>query len=253
MPAPKPNGVIMYQGPSIIDGAPIVVIATGLRGKSRNAKTGDMVQTFILRADVDPQDATHSGADASICGDCPHRGRIEGGRNVGRSCYVTVWQAPKAIWQAFQRGIYPTAAPEEIAALFAGRMVRLGAYGDPGAVPVTVWQSALAQASGWTGYTHQWRTAPRALASLCMASVETDAQARAARLQGWRTFRVRAEGQPLAPKLEFICPASDEAGKKTDCATCRACMGTAGKAKASPVIVAHGAGRKAASALAMAA
>jgi hypothetical protein len=26
----KPSGVILYQGPSLLDGAPIVVIATGL-------------------------------------------------------------------------------------------------------------------------------------------------------------------------------------------------------------------------------
>jgi hypothetical protein len=27
----KPSGVILYQGPSLLDGAPIVVIATGVR------------------------------------------------------------------------------------------------------------------------------------------------------------------------------------------------------------------------------
>ena len=247
------NGVILYEGPSLIDGKPIVAIATGLTGRSRNEKTGAMVQTWIMRADVAPHEAAHTGDDASVCGDCPHRGRIEDGRNVGRSCYVTLFQAPLSVWKAYKRGVYQAASREEVAALFAGRMVRLGSYGDPAAVPVIVWQSAVVRAAGWTGYTHQWRTAPRALASLCMASVETDAQARAARLQGWRTFRVRAEGQPLASKLEFICPASAEAGMKTDCASCRACMGTSGKAKASPVIIAHGAGRKAASALAMAA
>ncbi|MFY7951243.1 MAG: hypothetical protein ACOVT5_01935 [Armatimonadaceae bacterium] len=247
------NGVILYEGPSLLDGAPVVAIATGLKGKSRNEKTGDMVQTWILRADVAPHEAIHTGEDASVCGDCPHRGRIEDGRNVGRSCYVTTFQAPLSVWKAYRRGLYPAVSREDVATLFAGRMVRLGSYGDPAAIPVDVWQNAVARASGWTGYTHQWRTAPRALAALCMASVETDGQARAARLQGWRTFRVRAEGQPLAPKLEFICPASAEAGMKTDCASCRACMGTESKAKASPVIIAHGAGRRAASALAMAA
>ena len=36
-----PSGFVMYDGPSAIDGAPIVVIATL---KSSNRKTGDMVQ-----------------------------------------------------------------------------------------------------------------------------------------------------------------------------------------------------------------
>ena len=79
----KPNGVVVYQGPSQIDGAPIVVIMTGLNGKSRNAKTGDLVATWILRADKKPTDAVQSGADSSICGACPHRGQIEGGRING--------------------------------------------------------------------------------------------------------------------------------------------------------------------------
>ena len=34
----RPLGLILYQGPSSIDGAPIVVIATGL-GASTNQKT----------------------------------------------------------------------------------------------------------------------------------------------------------------------------------------------------------------------
>ena len=36
----KPNGIILWEGPSLIDGAPIVVIATGIKRASRNAKTG---------------------------------------------------------------------------------------------------------------------------------------------------------------------------------------------------------------------
>lgn len=66
------RGFIFYCGPSQIDGAPIVGIAV-LR--SANAKTGDMVQTYILRADTAPLTALSTGADVSICGACPHRPR----------------------------------------------------------------------------------------------------------------------------------------------------------------------------------
>ena len=68
------NGVIIWEGASAIDGAPIRVIATGLKTSSHNAKTGDLIQTWILRADMTPQEAVDSGADESICGGCPHRG-----------------------------------------------------------------------------------------------------------------------------------------------------------------------------------
>ena len=40
------TGYVIYKGPSLLDGAPIVVIAVIGSG---NTKTGDMVQTYILR------------------------------------------------------------------------------------------------------------------------------------------------------------------------------------------------------------
>jgi hypothetical protein len=62
---------IIYKGPSRIDGAPIVVLATY---SNRNTKTGAVVQTYILREDINPLEASKTGADASICGTCPLRG-----------------------------------------------------------------------------------------------------------------------------------------------------------------------------------
>ena len=60
-------GYIAYEGPSEIDGAPIVVIVNKIDG-SKNAKTGALVQTFIIRSDIAPTDALKTGADYSICG-----------------------------------------------------------------------------------------------------------------------------------------------------------------------------------------
>jgi hypothetical protein len=121
----------------------------------------------------------------------------------------------------------------------ANRVVRLGSYGDPAAVPIAVWEALVSRATAHTGYTHQWRTMPQ-LAALCMASADSALEAAQAQTQGWRTFRVRAPSEPIAPR-EFVCPASKEAGAKTDCASCRACGGITSKAKANPVIIAHGA------------
>jgi imidazole glycerol phosphate synthase subunit HisF len=58
-------------------------------------------------------------------------------------------------------------------------------------------------------------------------------------LMGYRTFRTRTEAEALGAR-EIACPASDEAGNKTSCADCRACGGTAAKAKVSIAIIAHG-------------
>lgn len=248
----QPTGFILYEGPSMLDGAPIVAIATGFGRPSSNRKTGDMVQTYILRRDIAPLDALRTGADASVCGDCKHR------QGQGGACYVNVGHGPRAVWDAYRRGRYPrtcngkarpTAADhaEERATLGEGRTVRLGTYGDPAAVPAWVWEALTARASGRTGYTHQWanRSLPmahrEALRSLLMASVDTPQEAEEARILGWRYFRVRGEGEALG-RREAVCPASEEAGKRRTCATCLACDGaTPGRTeRASMAIVVHG-------------
>lgn len=71
------KSVEAWRGPSPIDGAPIVMIMTGLSRKaseqSKNTKTGPMVQTHIVRQDMAPVVAMMNGADRAICGDCPLR------------------------------------------------------------------------------------------------------------------------------------------------------------------------------------
>lgn len=237
----KVNGVIMYEGPSKLDGKPIVVIATGLRAKSTNEKTGAMVQTYILRSDIDPISAVRSGDDVSICGTCPHRGD---GTGKGRSCYVTLIHGPRSVYAAYKRGAYPKANAFEAAALFAGKMVRLGTYGDPAAAPFALWTTALISAKGWTGYSHQWRSIPARWSELIMASADSLSDMEAAHALGYRTFRVTAAPFENVKGKETTCPASDEKGNVTSCITCKACMGTAGKAKASITIAAHGSGKK---------
>lgn len=149
--------MIVYQGPSRLDpSAEIVVILTGLDGSSSNAKTGGMVQSYIIRTDRSPNDAVKDGSDRAICGDCPHRMQADG----KRSCYVTLAHGPLSVYKAFKRGSYESVTPELAAYRIAGRMLRLGTYGDPGAVPVEVWEALTKLVKGWTGYTHQWRATP---------------------------------------------------------------------------------------------
>lgn len=230
--AKTPTGFVFYDGPSVIDGAPIIGIAVL---HSENAKTGDMVQTYILRADQSPLDAIASGADVSICGDCRHRGDGES----PRMCYVNVAQSVQSVFAAWIRGSYPAMSPAAGARMLAGRIVRIGSYGDPAAIPARHWFALVRFASGRTGYTHQWRRAP-ALRPLVMASVDTVPERDVARALGWRTFRVRSADQPLGAR-EIVCPASPEGGDRRQCVSCRACDGADRPKKASVAIVVHGA------------
>ena len=235
----RKNGYVIYRGPSMLDGEPIVVIATGFADGSDNRKTGSMIQTWILREDVDPLTATRTGDDSSICGGCTHRGVIIDGQNEGRSCYVKVWQAPLNVWKAYKRGIYPEMDYMDLAWLFAGKPVRFGSYGDPAAMPLNVIDVIGMTAEFTTGYTHQWREVDTGYAKWLMASADNAGDRFMARAYGYRTFRVRAANEELGKK-EIVCPASKEAGQKTTCAECKACGGTNAKAKVDIVIMAHG-------------
>jgi hypothetical protein len=228
----KPAGYIIYRGASMLDGAPIVVMALT---NSSNVKTGNMVQTYIL---VDngrsPVDNARSLADASICGDCKHR------RGTGGACYVNLGQGARAVAAAIVAGNYPADILAAQSAA-AGRMVRLGTYGDPAAVPANIWRTLLAKASGNTGYTHQWQSgkAGADIMALCMASADNAAERAAAKAAGFRTFRVRAADEPVLSG-EFACPASEEAGRKKLCGECGACDGGLNTRRADPVIIVHG-------------
>jgi len=222
--------MIFYEGPSMITGKPIVAIATGLTRRTTNAKTGDMVQTWILCSDMNPTVAINTGDDESICGSCPMRGIIEEGRNRWRSCYVAVRQAPWQIYEAYQNGSYDREQPN-----LTGRSIRLGAYGDPCAVPYSYWKKMIDQADGHTGYTHSWRTGKFwRFRRIVMASVESRDDAALAQSKGWRTFRSSKEVDPK--RGEFLCPASEEAGKRLTCFECRACNGSGNNHRRASVV-----------------
>jgi hypothetical protein len=232
--------MVIWRGASKLDGVtPIVVLATydtRATGNSNNSKTGDMIQTWILRDDIEPHTALSEGRDEAICGTCQHRSPASGGSGA---CYVTVFRAPLSVWRAYKRGD----ARDFDLDVFRGNRVRFGAYGDPAAAPFEVWQAIADVAHGVTGYTHAWRDCDVRFSRYCMASADSLAEYRAARRGGYRTFLVRPMGSPKPPGL-VPCPASDEAGKRTTCAVCLQCGGTSSGRRADITIAAHGATAK---------
>ena len=226
------NGVVFYRGISMLDGMDIVGIATLHSG---NRKTGDMVQTWILRADVEPHTAAKSGEDQSICGDCPLRTV-----NGNGACYVLTFQGPRAVYHAWTRGSYPDRTEGTVYEV-DGRSVRLGAYGDPAAIPESAWRQLMVKADRWTGYTHQWRRPEfQYLRTWCMASCDTIGDVRDAIALGWGTFYVAAADADLtrcrvAGRIQIPCP-YERSG-----ITCDRCGLCAGYTQRNIAVLAHGA------------
>lgn len=230
----NPSGFVFYRGPSALDGSPVVGIVT-LR--SDNPKTGDMLQTWILRADVAPHDAVRTGDDAAICGDCPHR---------GGTCYVVTFHGPLAVWRAFRAGRYPVRSLADVLAEH-GRPARMGAYGDPAAIPSTAW--AGIESHRRTGYSHRWRDESAAwLQPLAMASVDSWGELAQAETQGWRAFYVLPQDAPMpdrspAGRRIVACPAVTHGAT---CAECRLCDGLRFPQDRRPHVAIHAHGKGAA-------
>lgn len=203
------------------NGEKVAIIATGIKRKTNNRKTGDMVQIWILLADQNPIVAVQSGLDANtICQGCPFAS--------GQGCYVNVGQAPLAIWKAYSKGKYPKLKPADYGKVFTGKKVRFGAYGNPTLIPLAMVKAIASVSKGWTGYFHNWRelgqTKARAYNAYFMASTETETSFNLANTQGLRVFHANIK----QPENTVEC-LSDSRG--ISCADCQLCQGWNKKAK----------------------
>jgi len=227
----RPLGYIIYEGPSRINGDPIVAIATGVHNKSHNPKTGPMVQIYILSSKYHPLDAIKCGGNTSVCGNCPMKRIIKDGKMHG-ACYVNLGQGPNNIYRSYKTKRYTKLTSY---AVFKGRAVRFGAYGDPTAIPLKIIKEIASQATSWTGYTHRWQlTKNGGYKDYCIASCDSVALVKKALSIGWTTFRHKKPESPLLSN-ETICP-NDKDG--TQCITCGLCNG---KSQVNIVIDRHGA------------
>jgi hypothetical protein len=239
----KALGYIVYEGPSELDGSPIVVIINKIKAASKNAKTGALVQSFIIRSDINPVEALKTGDDAAICGHCIHRPSLAAYTGAP-PCYVNVGRSVASVYKAYKRGSYTKASPAEVSLYLTGLKLRIGTYGDGAAAPIDVWQQLTQFTSGHVGYSHQWLNPAfdhAQWSKLVMASADTIDEAAQANLFGMRVFRVSVGIDKQ--QGEVSCPASAESGKKTTCENCMLCAGTS-KAAKDIVIADHALGHK---------
>ncbi len=256
-----PGTFVVYEGPSAFDGVPIIGVLTGVGvSKSHNDKTGQMAQLYILIKNVPPKQAQDLGLDGSVCSDCMLRPKLAREIDIAKHghtklksseksprCYVKTFEGALVTWKANHDK--PADLPNAVAALRkAGIPLRLGAYGDPAALPSYVVKELVQAASGhYTGYTHAWKRPQfQYLKSYCMASCNDLDDYNRAKSMGWRTFRVlpRSEsGGGILPLRELLvndkatgrrelqCPATNEAGRSEakHCSSCNWCGGTMGR------------------------
>lgn len=230
----KPSGVIVWQNKLI---ALIMVI------KSSNSKTGNMVQTHIIRKDKKPTQAINDGSDRLICGDCPHRKNQKTGK---RTCYVNVGQGPNSVYKKLSgKNPYPKFNPKIHAKYLQNRMLRIGSYGDPAMVPYRVWKHLLQYFARHTGYTHQWHNQIHdGFKLILMASCDSKLDLIQANLKGYRGFLVTEHNRELKniPELNAI-PCVNSTHKK-QCEQCGLCNGNPNGSGKNIFIPAHGTSKR---------
>lgn len=212
------NTYILWEGASQFDGVPLVVLISGVRFSDNN-KTGNMLQTLILRQDMLPTDAVKKGYDFSTCGNCVQRPIIA--KQTGSSiCYVNLGKSINRMWRKYSIGGY-THLQENDYRHLRGRKLRMGSYGDPAAVPFIVWSKLLPHVVSHTGYTSSWREpVTYHLKGLCQASCNTLDAKKTAESLGWTTFTNLPTGSN-APEKAVLCPnVKDEEIKCLMCGLC---------------------------------
>ena len=211
------NSYVVWEGASLIDGSPIVLILTGFVNHTSNRKTGRILQSWVIQKKIVPTEAAKRGLDRGICGDCPMK------LSKIRSCYVNLLPVNN-IHRKYVAGTYPKFSKNEIEVLKRYRYpIRIGSYGDPTAVPFDVWEPIILASGKHTGYTHNWLECNESWKQYLMASVQSLSEARIAQNKGWRTFRIITPDAPLSEN-EILCRHTED-----DIIKCEFCMLCDGK------------------------
>lgn len=204
-----------------------MVIATE---KSGNRKIGNAIQIWIVPRNETVTESRRNGSDAKIqCKGCPLASN--------HGCYVGSYYVD-AIQKAAWAGKKPIAKNrQQIIDLVKGRFVRFGAYGNPSLIPLSLVKLIADNASGWTGYFHDWQLMSfdkaKAYGRYFMASCEPGNVDQALSM-GLRVFATRPQSDPVPDGL-VDCPSS----RGVQCADCKLCSGTSKRARSVSIPV-HG-------------
>ena len=104
------------------------------------------------------------------------------------------------------------------------RTLRQGAWGDPAAVELSVWDALHAYGVKGTGYTRRWMHPENiGYSKYCQASVQSIGEAQLAVMLGWEYYRVDLANDG-GQDGEIVCPESTSGGV-IDCDGCGICHG----------------------------
>lgn len=218
------------------------------KGKTSNGKISDgsaLVQTYTFSVQQWALATTSKGfsmkkffaLDKSNCLDCPFSlGNGNGG------CYTHKFEQYIG-FLSMLRSIKPSDLTPldadkflDIVSMSRDCYVRFGTYGEPSLLSFSLVRNMAYASKSWTGYTHQWnKDWAKDYGQWFMASVHSQDEALTASKKAYRSFIATTDGSEDA----VSCPASKEAGYKSNCAKCGLCSGLVGKGNKDVKILIH--------------
>ena len=180
---------------------------------SSNSKTGDMVQLAILPIDNKPTEALKN-RQLPNCSSCA----------LISTCYVNTVSLNAVYKQTVNQAV--SAVPKQLRA-----PIRLGSWGDPGLLPLSLLQQLIGAAGAHTGYTHLWQQIGQEYSAVLMASIDhlTAKQQRLTVQQlkqlawdkGYRTYSILQPGEKQSAQERSCLYVSNN----TQCRYCKLCDG----------------------------
>jgi len=201
-----------------------------LERSSSNSKTGDMVQLAILPIDNKPTEALKT-RQLPNCSSCA----------MITSCYVNTVSLNAVYDQTVDQAV--SAVPAQLRA-----PIRLGSWGDPGLLPLSLLQQLIKAAGSHTGYTHLWQDIAPSYSTVLMASIDhltakrqgltVDQLKRLAWGAGYRTYTILQPGEQESSQERSCLYITNN----TQCRYCKLCNGAGSKRSITAPL--HGPGNK---------
>jgi hypothetical protein len=218
------------------------------KSKTSNKKISDgsaLVQTYTFSYEQWLLATTSRGfgmkeffaLDSNNCMDCPYSG------NQGKGgCYTHKFNQYVGFLSMLRSISRDDLSPmdgyknQEILKMCKDTYVRFGTYGEPSLLNYWLVTNMANVSKSWTGYTHQWKKVwASPYNKYFMASTHNKEETQRARDNNYRSFIASTTGTEDA----VTCPASAEAGFKSNCASCGLCSGMVGKGNKDIKILEH--------------